>query len=517
MILYVECYTKLGYRMMKIDLSTEQTEQLDISRIRQMSESQISCLLTSGDIIAYAGKADQRQLFRINRIPTNYQDENRRYACVNLAFEGDDAESVNQIAAFALAEYPRFAIMVNQMIVYGETEAQIKIGVLKSWIDDAKQANLSFPPEKTIVVSGEGGEQAAQKLLNWVDPAQIEYRDLEKIRRETLPRPLQKGEKTTKLYLYFSAPETGYGFIRVNPESGEMMASGNEASIQLNPVLNKMVTNSGMITALFRGESGMNFIAKKICTEGQNQRMAVIVENDSGNLACAMAVRFMEDYPEFAKRVDSCAQIDEIQGTGSVDAQAFLSMLDWIQKAKVPNSGASSSKPYKLLVVDPTLDYFCQMMNIKIQSRMIEHLMTEKELQALREKPEKKVEMQMDAADVTTEKPTPTKDIPIQSENKKKEIKKPVEKKESPAKPSPSDQMTSGKKTAAAAEVETINLLDDKRFLPVTIGIGIALIILIGSLVHSSTQKKIRDTEAVSVSIPVVEQINEATAAEIGN
>ena len=154
--------------MMKIDLSTEQTEQLDISRIRQMSESQISCLLTSGDIIAYAGKADQRQLFRINRIPTNYQDENRRYACVNLAFEGDDAESVNQIAAFALAEYPRFAIMVNQMIVYGETEAQIKIGVLKSWINDAKQANLSFPPEKTIVVSGEGGEQAAQKLLNWV-------------------------------------------------------------------------------------------------------------------------------------------------------------------------------------------------------------------------------------------------------------------------------------------------------------------------------------------------------------
>jgi len=403
MFLYTDCYTNAGYAPMRMELADGRAEAFGKSRMEEELPPAVAALLTCGGFRLFAGRVEERYLLRISQIPTRLRDENRRRCYINLAFESTDREPVSGLLALVLGDYARFAQTANRMIVYHPDGYEIDRSVLDALLREARTAGDPLPDDRLILTPDAGGKEAFLNELPVYRARKIELRQLAAIDEEKLPDPVRRDERTMKLHLYFSTPAGGYAFVCTDAGTGATLAGGRQAEEMLDSRIADMVTTAGMRMALFRAGGKMNLVVKNISTDGGNQRMALVIQDGEETLARALAACALYRNRELCSAVTACVRIDEAQGTGSVDAQAVRALLDWALETQAPQgrraefdrikrSGSFAGVPYVVLVVDPTLEYFVQMMRMQVKRSMVGMLMDVRAYEALSEDAAKKPE-----------------------------------------------------------------------------------------------------------------------------
>ncbi|MBQ7886270.1 MAG: hypothetical protein IJ313_05185 [Clostridia bacterium] len=512
MFLYTDCYTKAGYAPMRMDIADGRLEAFGKGRMEQALPPDVVTLLTGGSFQLFAGRVQDRWLLRICQIPTRLRDENHRRCFINLAFESTKQEQVGGLTAFVLDDYARFADMANRMIMYRPGGYEVNRAVLEEMLAAARAAGHA-QHDRTVLVPGAGGEEAFLSELPAYRKHKLEIRYLAAIDEEKLPAPIRKDDKTMKLYLYFSSPAKGYAFTCVEPETGETIAAGKQAADMLNSRISDMVLNGGMSMALFRAGGKMNLVVKKISTAGKNQRMALVIEDGEESLTRALAACALYRNEELCDAVAACMRIDPAEGTGTVDAQAVRALLAWAQQAQAPQgreqsfdkirqSGSYAGVPYVVLVVDPTLEYFCSQMRMQVNKSMIGLLMDEGAFKALRQSEGKVIE------EKTAEKKAVEKKAIEKKAVEEKAVEKESIEKKDPKPPAVVELVQD--------ESESINLLDYKWFLPAVGGILAALILVIVLAVGSMLSKPEEPAQAIEQAPVQTSEPAQAPTSEDG-
>lgn len=487
MLLFTNCYTNDGYLPCCMHLPDGDPEATNKQQMLQLVPAEIVWLMTACDIPFYSGVLLGRRVVQIRNIPTRFKDENRRNCFIHLTFIDMDEDMQGRLTSYVLDDYPDFVQQVNHMICYAGKRYEVSKTVLEQLFGDVqKQPVHALQEDRAIVVAGETSAEyfCTHNVLGIQSSMDADWEKLPAVDVNQLPMPQRKGKDSMEMTLYFycSSPQEGYHFRQVEPLTGDTLANELTEKIGLDPLIYRMITSSGANMALCHRQNTHTFFARRICSQGKNERFGLVLQNAEEELTRQFAAWAVFDYSSFCDAVTACIEVDG--GTCAINPEQVqhLMQINWTADPRVRQSAvwktlttpkSNGAKPYSLLVVDYDIQDFNSNLNMSVDKTMVECLLNVSQLNDLRQKISEQSIPLPDEPTGTSPLSRERSATPEHAEEKK------------PAPPivahnKPQDNKNDAPKQSnvtITTEDESVDLLHTKWFIPAAIGVGVLAVL----------------------------------------
>lgn len=486
MLLFTNCYTNDGYLPCCMHLPDGNPEAMNKQQMLQMVPAEIVWLMTACDIPFYSGVLLGRRVVHIRNIPTRFRDENRRNCFIHLTFVDMDEEMQGRLTSYVLHAYPDFVQRVNHMICYAGKRYEVSKAALEQLLEDVqKQPVHALQEGRAIVVSGEISAEhfCTHNLLGIQSSMDADWEKLPAVDVSQLPMPQRKGKDSMEMTLYFycNSPQEGYHFRQVDPLTGDTLANELTEKIGLDPLIYRMITSNGANMALCHRQNTHTFFARRICSQGKNERFGLVIQNAEEELARQFAAWAVFDYSSFCDAVIACIEVDGGICAIKPEQVQRLMQTNWTADPRVRQTEvwrtlatpeSHGAKPYSLLVVDYDIQDFNSSLNMSVDKTMVACLMSVSQLNDLRQKiADRSIPLSGEATDAS---PLPCEQPAAATHAEKK----PASAIAAYSKQT-SDKNDAKKQPNVTVTVkdEPVDLLHTKWFIPAAIGVGVLAVL----------------------------------------
>lgn len=400
MTIYINCYViGEGYTLKRVCWpGTAAPEEI---RRRDMPPMESRIFTSTGAHLFWADMENCR-FGCVRNLKASLKDENGRECFIHAAFEAPEADRglVDSLLLYALDHRWCFEAAFDRLIVYQGADFLFDSDRFAALVDRASayaRLHGGEIPASTLVYENtaaaffestgiDGGPERFSCLLS-LD---------EWIRREF----------SMEVFFYCSTPSAGFVLRQIDPATGQTMLEGKSAHAKLLPSAQKILTQGGANMAVFEEAEKECFIAKNIRSKttdqyGRRKVASIVVQAPAG---AALAVTQMGawallDHEAFSQQVTDCLKVYDGPRGYEVLPDALAALLGQFTERILLPVGSRHQKvwgqivdpkncpPYRLLVTEATLDYFCRVSEIPLRQNQIGCLVDDEQFEELNREP----------------------------------------------------------------------------------------------------------------------------------
>lgn len=374
MIIFFNCYVRgEGYVLKRLSWDRPEEGQLEEVSLMDLPEP-LQTFIKEGDTAIYLNITEGVQYGYVKGIDSYLLDENGRKCFYNVALMSsieniEDAQAVRKLINFAHTQKSTFTAYMSRVVLYSSQEYTVEFRALNELITAAECVS---EPSGSI------------KLHNskWKDNG-----------------------PNRNLFFYCSTPSMGFVLRRIDPTSGIAYRYGSKRGETVESALlhyaNRILTHGGASMALFKENDRICFVVKNVKAEpdqiGRQKTLSLVIDTQlSDSLFIEqLAAYSLLAYPLFADEITSCVDVYDGPRGYSVRADAlntFLTRFD--MRLNLSSSVSTSSKSlwdkitnesaistFRLLVLESNLEYFNRVSEIAIQDEEVDCCLSEDEVE----------------------------------------------------------------------------------------------------------------------------------------
>lgn len=520
MTVYLYCYVAgEGYTLKRASFAGT----VSLTRIKRndLPEEERRLFLDNGINLFWDGKA----FGCVRNLESDFIDENGRKCYVNAAFSDADGFSsdVEAVMTFALNHRQCFLDALEEAICYENGDYFLNDEQFRAFLKCANESAKNSARIPSVMVIEDG-----------ITDYQVDSES--HMVRQSTDDWKQKELRSARVFFYATTPSSGFVLQRIDPATGKKISTSYKAYADLFPSERKILNNAGASLAIFEESGYLCLVVKglrspKTDRYGRRQQASFVIDVPvaESQTVLQMGAWALLNNDEFAAEVTECLRITDAGTSYEVMSEKSAHLISrFTLPLKLP-SGAeyddvwnkivdpSKRLPYRLLVLEASLDYFRRSNEINVKDEDIGLLITSAQMSKYRESPMKitfSASMYRLASSDIRDDTTSLKmsDTQIDAKEKLSDDKSMIEEtaEQDPSEnqiiselesniniestsDSVNEQSTgdfndkdNSDSKAKAEDEERINLLDYKWFIPSVIGAVLAIIIIIILIIRFS-------------------------------